>query len=162
MADGGRTIDERERAIIDLIAQRLGTAMSVQSSWRTFDKRAASLTAESAAEWEAGDEDGFATRSTSDTEYLGDESHYLSVVRRDRRNPMLAEDKDDKGCKDDETNDSVSGASDGQEAMLAKFGRMLEYLDTGDDAEYQLSLDIKRLMGKIEAGLRTATASPST
>ena len=122
MADGGRTIDERERAIIDLIAQRLGTAMSVQSSWRTFDKRAASLTAESAAEWEAGDEDGFATRSTSDTEYLGDESHYLSVVRRDRRNPMLAEDKDDKGCKDDETNDSVSGASDGQEAMLAKKG----------------------------------------
>ena len=49
-----------------------------------------------------------------------------------------------------------------QEAMLAKFGRMLEYLDTGHDAEYQLSLDIKRLMGKIEASLRTATASPST
>jgi len=49
-----------------------------------------------------------------------------------------------------------------QESMLAKFGRMLEYLDTGDDAEYQISLDIKRLMGKIEASLRTATASPST
>ena len=29
-----------------------------------------------------------------------------------------------------------------QESMLAKFGRMLEYLDTGDDAEYQISLDI--------------------
>ena len=120
--NGGRTIDERERAIIDMIAQRLGTAMSVQSSWRTFDKRGGSLTAESAAEWDAGDEGGFATRSMSDMEYLGDESQYLSVVRRDRRNPMLAEDKDEKGCKDDETDDSVSGDSDGREVMLAKKG----------------------------------------
>ena len=36
--------------------------------------------------------------------------------------------------------------------MLTKFGEMLQYLDTSDDAEYQLTLDIKRLMRQIEAG----------
>jgi hypothetical protein len=46
-----------------------------------------------------------------------------------------------------------------QEAMLAKFGKMLEYLDTSDEAEYELSLDVKRLMHKIEAGLGRTTAS---
>ena len=49
-----------------------------------------------------------------------------------------------------------------QEEMLARFGRMLEYLDTGDEAEYQLTLDIKRLMRLIEASLRAATASDRT
>ncbi len=49
-----------------------------------------------------------------------------------------------------------------QEAMLAGFGKMLEYLDTSDDGEYQLSLDVKRLMQQIEAGLgRTAAPAGS-
>ncbi len=46
-----------------------------------------------------------------------------------------------------------------QEAMLTKFGEMLEYLDTSDDAEYQLTLDIKRLMRQIEAGLGRHTGA---
>ena len=42
--------------------------------------------------------------------------------------------------------------------MLASLGKMLDYLGF-DDAEYQLRLDAKRLMEKIEAGMgRTATA----
>jgi len=44
-----------------------------------------------------------------------------------------------------------------QEAMLTSLGRMLEYLDSKEDAEYQLRLDAKRLMGKIEAGLGAPT-----
>jgi len=43
-----------------------------------------------------------------------------------------------------------------QEAMLASLGRMLEYLDPSEDAEYQLRLDAKRLMGKIEAAMSHA------
>ena len=43
-----------------------------------------------------------------------------------------------------------------QEAMLARLGGMLEYLDSSEHAEYQLRLDAKRLMGKIEAGLGQA------
>jgi hypothetical protein len=48
-----------------------------------------------------------------------------------------------------------------QEAMLARFGQMLGYLDTGDDAEYQLMLDIKRLMRAIEDSLRGAKSGSS-
>ena len=45
-----------------------------------------------------------------------------------------------------------------QEDMLANLGKMLDYLGF-DDAEYQLRLDAKRLMEKIEAGMgRTTTA----
>ncbi len=40
-----------------------------------------------------------------------------------------------------------------QEAMLARLGKMLEYLDSSEDAEYQLRLDAERLMLEIEAGL---------
>jgi sigma54-dependent transcription regulator len=40
-----------------------------------------------------------------------------------------------------------------QEAMLASLGKMLEYLDSSEDAEYQLRLDAERLITKIEAGL---------
>jgi hypothetical protein len=40
-----------------------------------------------------------------------------------------------------------------QEAMLASLGKMLEYLDPSEDAEYQLRLDAERLIVKIEAGL---------
>ena len=40
-----------------------------------------------------------------------------------------------------------------QEAMLASLGKMLEYLHSSGDAEYQLRLDAERLMTKIEAGL---------
>ena len=38
-----------------------------------------------------------------------------------------------------------------QEAMLTRLGKMLEYLDPSEDAEYQLRLDAERLMQKIEA-----------
>lgn len=105
MANGGRTIDERERAIIDLIAQRLGTAMSVQSSWRTFD-----------IDWADGD--GFSSRSARESEYFADGEQYLSVLKRDRRRFMLAEDKGEKEDVDDETDDLVSNV--GQIALLAK------------------------------------------
>lgn len=37
--------------------------------------------------------------------------------------------------------------------MLARLGKMLEYLDSSEDAEYQLRLDAERLMEKIEAGM---------
>jgi hypothetical protein len=37
--------------------------------------------------------------------------------------------------------------------MLARLGKMLEYLDSNEDAEYQLRRDAERLMTKIEAGL---------
>jgi hypothetical protein len=40
-----------------------------------------------------------------------------------------------------------------QEAMLARLGAMLGYLDTTEDAEYQLRRDATRLMRQIEAGL---------
>lgn len=40
-----------------------------------------------------------------------------------------------------------------QESMLGRLGKMLEYLDLDDDAEYQLKRDAERLMKKIEAGL---------
>jgi hypothetical protein len=40
-----------------------------------------------------------------------------------------------------------------QEAMLAGLGKMLEHLDSSEDAEYQLRLDAERLIVKIEAGL---------
>lgn len=44
-----------------------------------------------------------------------------------------------------------------QEAMLARLGGMLDYLGF-DAAEYQLRLDVKRLMDQIEAGLGRALA----
>ena len=40
-----------------------------------------------------------------------------------------------------------------QEAMLARLGAMLEYLDPTEDAEYQLRRDAARLMRKIESSL---------
>ena len=40
-----------------------------------------------------------------------------------------------------------------QEAMLARLGGMLEYLDSTEDAEYQLRADVQRLIRTIEAGL---------
>lgn len=40
-----------------------------------------------------------------------------------------------------------------QEAMLARLGAMLEYLDPTEDAEYQLRRDATLLMRKIEASL---------
>lgn len=40
-----------------------------------------------------------------------------------------------------------------QEAMLTRLGRMLEYLDSTEDAEFQLRTDVQRLMRTIEAGL---------
>ena len=40
-----------------------------------------------------------------------------------------------------------------QETMLTTLGKMLEYLDSNEDTEYQLRLDIERLMKQIEAGL---------
>jgi len=40
-----------------------------------------------------------------------------------------------------------------QEAMLGRLGKMLEYLDSNEDAEYQLKQDAERLITKIEAGL---------
>jgi hypothetical protein len=39
-----------------------------------------------------------------------------------------------------------------QEAMLARLGKMLDYLGF-EDVEYQLRLDIERLIALIEAGL---------
>ena len=39
------------------------------------------------------------------------------------------------------------------EAMMTKLGNMLEYLDSSEVAEYQLRLDIERLMEQIESGL---------
>ena len=44
-----------------------------------------------------------------------------------------------------------------QEEMLASLGRMLDYLGF-DDAEYQLRLDAKRLMEKIQSGLTRPAA----
>lgn len=44
-----------------------------------------------------------------------------------------------------------------QEEMLARLGRMLDYLGF-DDAEYQLRLDAKRLMEKIQSGLTRPAA----
>jgi hypothetical protein len=41
----------------------------------------------------------------------------------------------------------------GQEAMVAKLGTMLKYLDPGDDAERQLRLDAGRLLKTIKASL---------
>lgn len=43
-----------------------------------------------------------------------------------------------------------------QEDMLTSLGKMLDYLGF-DDAEYELRLDAKRLMEKIEAGMGRAT-----
>ena len=43
-----------------------------------------------------------------------------------------------------------------QNAMLSRLGRMLDYLDSTDDAEFQLRQDAKRLMEKIAAGLGKA------
>jgi len=40
-----------------------------------------------------------------------------------------------------------------QEAMLARLGAMLGYLDPTEDAEYQLRRDAARLMRKIESSL---------
>jgi hypothetical protein len=40
-----------------------------------------------------------------------------------------------------------------QEAMLTKLGTMLEYLDSNEDAEYQLRTDAARLIRTIEASL---------
>ena len=40
-----------------------------------------------------------------------------------------------------------------QEAMLARLGAMLEYLDPTEDPEYQLRRDVTRLMRKIESSL---------
>ena len=40
-----------------------------------------------------------------------------------------------------------------QEAMFAGLGKMLDYLDSSENAEYQLRLDAERLIVKIEAGL---------
>jgi len=40
-----------------------------------------------------------------------------------------------------------------QEAMVAKLGTMLKYLDPGDDAERQLRLDTGRLLKTIKASL---------
>ena len=40
-----------------------------------------------------------------------------------------------------------------QEAMVAKLGTMLEYLDPSEDAERQLRLDAGRLLRTIEASL---------
>jgi hypothetical protein len=40
-----------------------------------------------------------------------------------------------------------------QEAMLANLGRMLEYLDSSEQAEYHLRLDAEQLITKIEADL---------
>jgi hypothetical protein len=40
-----------------------------------------------------------------------------------------------------------------QEAMLTRLGKMLEYLDSNEDAEYQLKQDAEALMKIIEAGL---------
>jgi len=42
-----------------------------------------------------------------------------------------------------------------QQVMLARLGRMLDYLGF-EDIEYQLRLDIERLIAKIEAGLGQA------
>ena len=44
-----------------------------------------------------------------------------------------------------------------QEEMLASLGRMLDHLGF-DDAEYQLRLDAKRLMEKIQSGLTRPAA----
>ena len=40
-----------------------------------------------------------------------------------------------------------------RKAMLASLGKMLEYLDSSEDAEFQLRLNAERLITKIEAGL---------
>jgi hypothetical protein len=37
--------------------------------------------------------------------------------------------------------------------MLTRLGKMLEYLDSTEEAEYQLKRDAERLMKNIEAGL---------
>jgi len=37
--------------------------------------------------------------------------------------------------------------------MLTRLGKMLEYLDSNEDAEYQLKQDAEALMKIIEAGL---------
>ena len=44
-------------------------------------------------------------------------------------------------------------SSSEQEAMLARLGAMLEYLDPAEDAEFQLRQDAARLIRKIEASL---------
>jgi hypothetical protein len=44
-----------------------------------------------------------------------------------------------------------------QEEMLARLGRMLDYLGF-DDAEYELRLDARRLMDKIQSALSRPTA----
>jgi len=43
-----------------------------------------------------------------------------------------------------------------QEEMLARLGRMLDYLGF-DDAEYELRLDARRLMDKIQSALSRPT-----
>jgi len=145
--NGGRTIDERERAIIDLIAQRLGTAMSVQSSWRTFDM-----------DWSAGD--GLSSRSVRDSEHFAEKAQYLSVLWRDRRNPMLPEDKDKKGDQGDEVDTSLdhgSGVGQTQRVLLAK--RASAILKKAKQPEprkwchgyYQISPRIRRDLDAIAA-----------
>jgi hypothetical protein len=44
-----------------------------------------------------------------------------------------------------------------QEEMLARLGRMLDYLGF-DDAEYELRLDARRLMDKIQSALSRPAA----
>jgi len=41
-----------------------------------------------------------------------------------------------------------------QEDMLTTLGKMLDYLDPTDNAEYQLSLDTERLHKSIETAIR--------
>jgi hypothetical protein len=41
-----------------------------------------------------------------------------------------------------------------QEDMLTSLGKMLDYLDPTDNAEYQLRLDAERLRKTIEAAIR--------
>ena len=43
-----------------------------------------------------------------------------------------------------------------QEDMLTRLGKMLDYLDPTEDAEYQLRLDAERLRRKIEATIGQA------
>lgn len=43
-----------------------------------------------------------------------------------------------------------------QEAMLTRLGKMLEYLDSSEQAEFQLRLDAERLQRKIEAAMGEA------
>jgi len=74
---GGRTIDEREREIIDLIAERLGGAFSIPSTWRVLDRRGRGADDNRLVDWEArGNESVLRSQS-------------LPVVWRDRREPMV-------------------------------------------------------------------------